>query len=51
MYYISFLIAIFSSVSECRQIQDSRGDQTLPPDTVQEIQKYIKRLSKDEVRW
>ncbi|XP_058650618.1 pleckstrin homology domain-containing family S member 1-like isoform X2 [Onychostoma macrolepis] len=38
------------SVSECRQIQDSSGDQTLPPGTVQEIQKYIKRLSKDEVK-
>ncbi len=51
MYYISSLIIVFfSSVSECRLIQDSRRDQTLPPDTVQEIQKYIKSLRKDEVR-
>ncbi|XP_016107842.1 pleckstrin homology domain-containing family S member 1-like [Sinocyclocheilus grahami] len=37
-------------MSECHQIQDLRGNQTLPPDTVQEIQKCIKKLSKDEVK-
>ncbi|CAM4710759.1 unnamed protein product [Leuciscus chuanchicus] len=46
-------------VSECRQIQDSRlfhkGDQILAfndllIDTVEEIQTYIRRLSKDEVK-
>uniref|UniRef100_A0A671MZA8 PH domain-containing protein n=1 Tax=Sinocyclocheilus anshuiensis TaxID=1608454 RepID=A0A671MZA8_9TELE len=35
-------------VSRCRQIQDSRGDQILATDTVQDIQKCLKRLSKDE---
>ncbi|XP_043110155.1 uncharacterized protein LOC122355682 isoform X2 [Puntigrus tetrazona] len=34
--------------SECHQIQDSRGD--LPPDTIQDIQKCIKRLSRDEIK-
>uniref|UniRef100_A0A8C2FKK5 PH domain-containing protein n=1 Tax=Cyprinus carpio TaxID=7962 RepID=A0A8C2FKK5_CYPCA len=33
-------------MSECHQIQDLRGDQSLPPDTVQQIQKCIKSLSK-----
>ncbi|XP_077056753.1 pleckstrin homology domain-containing family S member 1 [Siphateles boraxobius] len=46
-------------VSECRQIQDSRlfhkGDQILAfndllIDTVEEIQAYLRRLSKDEVK-
>uniref|UniRef100_A0A672KQH3 Uncharacterized LOC107581625 n=1 Tax=Sinocyclocheilus grahami TaxID=75366 RepID=A0A672KQH3_SINGR len=37
-------------VSQCRQIQDSRGDQILATDTVQDIQKCLKRLSKDEAK-
>jgi len=46
------------SVSECQQIQDScpfqKGDQILAvndllTDTVEEMHRYLKRLSKDEV--
>ncbi|XP_051771667.1 pleckstrin homology domain-containing family S member 1-like [Ctenopharyngodon idella] len=55
-YFISFLI-IFSSVSECHQIQHSclfhKEDQILAfndllIDTLEEIDTYLRRLSKDE---
>ncbi len=62
LHCIIFLIVAFilSSVSDCRKIQDSclfhKGDQILAfndllIDTVEEIQTYVKRLSKNEVRW
>ncbi|XP_042623776.1 uncharacterized protein LOC109099974 [Cyprinus carpio] len=37
-------------VSQCRQIQDSRGDQILATDTVKDIQKCLKKLSVDEAK-